>query len=312
MSKIISADSKPIPILAFLSMLLVSFGAFLAIGPIIGIGLALPFFDFDLDSLLTAISDPLNNPNAKIPTFIIQGTASLIGFVVVPWAYLTRIQVPFFNKLMKPKLPKPLAVLQIVFIALAFMIALAPVVEWNANMTMPGFLSGFEEWARSHELLLEQLTRFLTRFDNPGQFAIGFLVIAVVPAIGEELLFRGVIQNQIFFLTGRGHLAIWITAFFFSAFHLQFYGFLPRMLLGVLFGYLYYWSGNLIIPILAHFVNNGFTLIMVYLNQLGVVEFDLESTDQVELLPVILSILVASGLIVNFRNSFSRKTTGHE
>lgn len=312
MSNISPGTSNPIPTPTFISLLLVSFGAFLAIGPLIGIGLALPFFDFDLDGLLIAISDPLNNPQAKIPTYIVQGTASIIGFVLVPWIYLTRIQAPFFNRLVILNLPRPLAVLQIALIGIAFMVALAPVVEWNAEMTLPGFLSGFETWAKDHELLLEQLTRFLTQFDNPGQFAIAFLVIAVIPAIGEELLFRGVIQNQVYFLTGRGHLAIWITAFFFSAFHLQFYGFLPRMLLGVLFGYLYYWSGNLIIPILAHFVNNGFTLTMVYLHQLGVVEFDLESTDQVELLPVMLSILVASGLIVNFRNSFSQKTPGYE
>ena len=84
------------------------------------------------------------------------------------------------------------------------------------------------------------------------------------------------------------------------------------MVLGVLFGYLYFWSGNLLIPILAHFVNNGFTLLMVYLHQLGIIEFDLETTEEIQLLPVIISILVASGLIVSFRNSFSARNHGYE
>jgi len=304
--------SNPIPILTFISILLISFGSFLAIGPIIGIGLVLPFFDFDLDTLLTAISNPLGNPQAKLPTFIIQGTASLIGFVVVPMIYLKKMKDPFFKQLLVPKSPTPLALLQTALIAFTFMVVLAPIVEWNANMTFPGFLSGFENWARSHEQLLEQLTRYLTQFDNHGQFVLGFLVIAIIPAIGEELVFRGVIQNQVSFLTKKPHLAIWLTAFFFSAFHLQFFGFLPRMLLGVLFGYLYFWSGNLLIPIFAHFVNNGFTLLIVYLHQLGIIEFDLESTDQIELLPVIISILVAFGLMVNFRNSFAARNQGYD
>ncbi len=306
----VDGSSYPIPIPTFVSLVLVSFGAFLAIGPLIGIGLALPFYDFDLDGLLTALSDPLNNPDVKIPTYIVQGTASLIGFVGVPFLYLKRTQVPFFRKLIVPNHPSAVEVFQVVLIGITFMVVLAPVVEWNANMNLPGFLSSFEEWAKSHEQLLERLTHFLTEFDNVGQFGMAFLVIAILPAIGEELLFRGVIQNQVRFLTGRPHLAIWLTAFFFSAFHLQFYGFLPRIFLGVLFGYLYYWSGNLLVPILAHFVNNGFTLLMVYLHQLGVVEIDLESSDQIELLPYIFSILLAFGLIVNFRKSFSGKIRG--
>ena len=73
------------------------------------------------------------------------------------------------------------------------------------------------------------------------------------------------------------------------------------MLLGVLFGYLYYWSGNLLIPMLAHFINNGFTLVVVYLHQLGIIEFDLESTNQIEILPVLISLFVAAGLILNFK-----------
>ncbi len=301
MSELADQNPKPLPNHTFISMILVSIGSFLVIGP----G-ALLVFDLDQDSLGTILSDPANNPQAKIPIYIIQGTASLIGFVIVPLIYLSKIQIPFFRRMVVPQYPSVRAILQTAFIAVTFMVVLAPVVEWNANMTLPGFLFPLEEWARHYEWIMEQMTQYLTHFDNPGLFVLGVVVIAIIPAVGEELLFRGVVQNQIFFLTSRPHLAIWIAAFLFSAVHLQFFGFLPRMLLGVLLGYLYYWSGNLLIPILAHFVNNGIILTIIYLHQLGVIEFDLRSTDQIELLPVILSILVVSGLILNFRNSFRK------
>src|SRR5690554_5832087 len=107
----------------------------------------------------------------------------------------------------------------------------------------------------------------MTRFDNAGDFILALIVIGLIPAVGEELLFRGLVQNQIGAITKNIHVAIWLAAFLFSTFHFQFYGFVPRMFLGVLFGYLYYWSGNLFIAMLAHFINNGLTLILLYMYQ---------------------------------------------
>jgi membrane protease YdiL (CAAX protease family) len=82
-------------------------------------------------------------------------------------------------------------------------------------------------------------------------------MIAVLPAVGEELLFRGVIQKLFSKITRSHHWGIWISAILFSALHLQFYGFIPRLLLGAMFGYLLVWSGSLWLPILAHFINNA-------------------------------------------------------
>jgi hypothetical protein len=152
-------------------------------------------------------------------------------------------------------------------------------IEWNANVVLPDFLKGFDSWARAKEDELKRITEFLINFRNGGEFALGFLVIALIPAFGEELLFRGLIQGKLQVYLKNGHLAIWITAILFSAFHLQFMGLVPRMLLGVLFGYLYYWSGSLWYPVFAHFLNNGFTLVMVYFYNLGILNFDIENED---------------------------------
>jgi membrane protease YdiL (CAAX protease family) len=111
---------------------------------------------------------------------------------------------------------------------------------------------------------MQELTTYLTNFENIVEFLAAIVILAVVPAIGEELLFRGILQNKITLLTKNYHVAIWVSAIIFSAIHFQFYGFVPRVLLGALFGYLYVWSGNLGVAILAHFINNGFTLFLIY------------------------------------------------
>ena len=102
-------------------------------------------------------------------------------------------------------------------------------------------------------------------------------MVAVLPAIGEELLFRGVIQKIFINWTKNAHWGIWISAILFSAMHLQFYGFVPRMLLGVAFGYLLVWSGSMWLPIAAHFFNNGIAVIAMYLIDKGLLSPEVET-----------------------------------
>jgi membrane protease YdiL (CAAX protease family) len=163
---------------------------------------------------------------------------------------------------------------------------------------MPDFLKGFEYWAREKEDIAAELTAYLTQFDSFGNFALAFFVIAILAGVGEELVFRGMLQPELQRATGNIHAAIWISAILFSAIHLQFFGFVPRMLLGVMFGYLYYWSGNIIIPMLAHFVNNGFSLLMVYLYQLGIISIDLESGESASPLLVAFFTIITFGLLL--------------
>src|SRR5690606_21183338 len=115
-----------------------------------------------------------------------------------------------------------------------------------------------------------------------GELILGILVIGVLAGIGEEYLFRGILQPKLHIYTGNAHAGIWLAAFIFSAIHFQFYGFLPRLMLGALFGYLYYYSGSLVYPIIAHILNNVFTVVAVYLSKLGIVEFDIEGNMEVE------------------------------
>jgi len=103
---------------------------------------------------------------------------------------------------------------------------------------------------------------------NTPDLLINLLMIAILPAIGEELIFRGCFQNIFTRWTGNYHWGIWLAAILFSAIHMQFYGFIPRMLLGAMFGYMLVWGRSMWLPILAHLVNNGGAVITAYVLQL--------------------------------------------
>ena len=131
----------------------------------------------------------------------------------------------------------------------------------NKQMELPAFMAPIEEWMRAQETLTEQLTTILLSSDSVWVILANLIVIAVTAGITEEFLFRGALQRVIGKWTSNPHTIIWVAAILFSAFHLQFYGFLPRMILGAYFGYLLYWSKSIWIPVFAHFVNNAFAVI---------------------------------------------------
>jgi membrane protease YdiL (CAAX protease family) len=119
-----------------------------------------------------------------------------------------------------------------------------------------------------------RLTESFLKMDTPGQFFFNIFMIGLLPAVGEELVFRGVIQKIFTQWSRNVHVGIWTSAFIFSAMHMQFYGFLPRMVLGGMLGYMLAWSGSLWLPIAGHFVNNAGAVVFMYLFQHGVTEID--------------------------------------
>jgi membrane protease YdiL (CAAX protease family) len=160
-----------------------------------------------------------------------------------------------------------------IFLMLIALPAINLVGYFNQQMSLPAFLEPLEQWMKTAEANAAHLTeQFLsvTTFDG---LIINILLMALLPAVAEELTFRGVLQRLIQTQTNeainregkRVHLAIWCTAILFSAIHMQFYGFLPRMLMGALFGYALVWTGSLWIPILMHFTNNVMAVILYFL-----------------------------------------------
>lgn len=131
----------------------------------------------------------------------------------------------------------------------------------NKHMSLPVFMAPIEEWMRAQEDLMERLTKILVGDDSIWTILSNLVVIAIAAGVTEEFLFRGTLQRILEKWTNNHHIVIWIAAILFSAVHLQFYGFLPRMILGAYFGYLLFWSRSIWIPVFAHFVNNAFAVI---------------------------------------------------
>jgi membrane protease YdiL (CAAX protease family) len=285
--------------------LIVAIG-FVVVGPLIGLIVALPFYSGTMEELFQSIGTLTTDPGLKIPFYIMQGFATLIGLIVGPALILQRDQnslKTFFTGYKFEIIP----VLVTFFIVVVFMAVNSVFIEWNSNFDFPDFANGFETWAREREDAATVFTEFLTKFDSPVQLVIAMIVIAVLPAIGEEVVFRGMIQNELFRGTRNMHLSIWISAILFSAMHFQFFGFVPRVFLGALFGYLYYWSGSLMMAIVAHFVNNGISVIAMYFYQKGAFEFDLESTEAAPANVVIFSAVVTGGLLFYFYKYFEHR-----
>lgn len=181
-----------------------------------------------------------------------------------------------------------------------FMILNSGVIEWNKSINFPEFMNSFETWAFNKEKELEKITIFLVSFENNWEFLFGILSIALIPGICEEYLFRGVLQKNFYLISKNIHIAVWLSAFFFSALHLQFYGFFPRMLLGVLFGYIYYWSGSILYPMIAHIFNNFFSLTIFYFSQKGLLNENFEvSVNSSPKIPIAL-ILISAVLFIGF------------
>lgn len=213
---------------------------------LVGSAIVLFFSDFGL-------SQDLGNQVAVNYLKFLQ-LFSAIGLFVAPtllYAYLTDFDYKLlfnFNR-------------QSAFLVIVIMMLITPFIGWllEMNMSIP-----FPDWILRLGNDSEKIVESFLKMNHLGDLLFNLLVIAIVPAIGEELLFRGYLQQSFSKWLSNPHVAIIVTAVLFSAIHLHFQGFLPRFILGVLLGYLFYWSGSLWLPILAHFANNAQAVIFSY------------------------------------------------
>lgn len=265
------------------------------IGPLLGFFALKPILsDLSTQGMLNFMANPTDDAKGRTVLLVFQGVASLVGFIVVPLLFRRYLETKPSDKLTQ-RSATVLMMLLTVLITLVIIPVMEPIIRWNAGIKLPEFLAEFEKLAQQKEQQIAQITALLTNIENLAQFFFTLIVIAVLPGVGEELVFRGIIQKKLGYLINP-HVAIWLSAFLFSALHLQYFGLVPRMLLGVLFGYLYYWSGNLWLPILAHFINNGFTLLMIYLYKIGWVSFDIQKVTY-SIVWIILSFVGTAALL---------------
>lgn len=155
--------------------------------------------------------------------------------------------------------------------------ALNQVVYWNQEIHLPESLSSMEEWFRAMELAAEEQTSSMLAGTQLSHLLVNIGVIGILTGIGEEFFFRGALQKMLIRCEINPHTSIWTSAVIFSLLHFQFYGFVPRILLGAWFGYLYWWSGSIWVSSFAHALNNTLVILSAWLIKKGTIgsEFDM-------------------------------------
>lgn len=219
-----------------------------------------------------ALMEDMTNPEV-IPALRIMQLLQGLGMLVVPSVIYLWISSSWVE--VRQLFAKPIR--QSVMISIVFFMVAFPFVnylaEWNASWNLPTFLG---DWMEGKESQAGEITKLFLDMPNAGLLVLNLIMIALLPAVGEELIFRGIMQRGLQKKINP-HLAIWLAAILFSAVHVQFLGFMPRMLMGVAMGYLFFWSGNLWYPMIAHFTNNALAVVMAYAIQHNSIDSTLEN-----------------------------------
>lgn len=224
-----------------------------------------------------------------------QISSQIFTFVLPPIVYALLIKENPFKSLGFNK-----TTITWLFLGVAMMYAILPLnsvfAEWNANIKFPDSMTDFERLLQDMQ---ERATEIMERFVNVtsiGGLILNLFMIAGLAALGEELLFRSIIQTSLIKVCKNAHIGIIIASAIFSIIHMEFYGLLPRFVLGMLLGYMYYYSRSIWIPIAMHFANNGTIVFLYYLNNIGTINIDVESFGKTNIFVLILSIIAMIAL----------------
>lgn len=237
-----------------LLMILCMMGTGLIVASVATIVLSLPVNENNLLPLLT---------QQDVLAFILPGIIAMTLFYRQPFQAMSLDRAPGWKW---------------IAIVVAFYLVSLPAMNWlvsiNESMTLPSWMGGLEQWMRSSEDAAIATTEQLLDIHSVGRLLATIFVVGFMAGLSEEILFRGAMLRTMQDSRLGTHAVVWIVAIVFSAIHMQFYGFLPRMVLGLWLGYLLVWSGSLWVPIIAHTLNNSAVILFNYLSNTGMVPED--------------------------------------
>lgn len=238
-----------------------------------------------------------SNPQDLNSLRFMQISSQLFTFVFPPIAYAFLVKEKPVNAL-GLKNAKILWLL----IGTAMIFAIMPLnsilAEWNAGLKLPESLSALEQMIKDMQESASAMIEKFVSVDTIGGLILNLFMIAGLAALGEELLFRSIIQTSLIKICKNAHVGILIASAIFSFIHLEFYGFVPRLILGMLLGYMFYFSGSIWIPMLMHFLNNGTVVLIYFLNNKGITNIDVDTFGQTSIPILIVSIVVMIALFL--------------
>ncbi|MBN2638322.1 MAG: CPBP family intramembrane metalloprotease [Bacteroidales bacterium] len=253
--------------ISIIFLILSAFGSVIA-GKLMGL---------DMGQIMQISGNPM--PGDDLSFLYVAQFINQIGlFIIAPLLYVFLFEKPTIGVHLKlNRLPNIFIFILSAITVYTLLPFINLLTEWNAQLSLPEALSGIQKWMIAKEAQADQITNLLLRVSTTKALLLNLFVIALMPALGEELMFRGVLQQLFLSWTRNKHVAVFLTAFIFSAIHMQFFGFLPRFVLGLLLGYLFVYTNSLWVPMLVHFVNNASSVIIFYLNYNGDIKVNVDT-----------------------------------
>lgn len=242
-----------------------------------GIGVLLYYFvcaiaGWEVSMALNADSPPIERWQVRIQLGLTHFFGFLVAGGLTVWIFyrgITQTRTGWPDYLQSRQWPR----LTELFLGILLMAVSLPLVLYALNINQQLPLPEFFKMAGAQA---EEALKGLLKMDNMTELLANLLLIAFLPALGEELVFRGVVQQQLMRRIANPWVAILVSSIVFSAAHFQFDGFLPRMLLGFLLGWLYWRTRNFWVPVVGHFFNNGIQVFGQYLYGKEMSAIDLE------------------------------------
>lgn len=206
--------------------------------------------------------------NAQLATIVLQNVLIFIVPVIMLALVNRSIEKwPIAKTMWMSKGPSFKSILLVVLVYVLALPAMNYIVEWNQGLHLPQALSGLETTMRDMEDTAKNVTTELLTTQSWGKMILLVLLVGALTGLGEETFFRSGLLGTMRHGGVNRHVAIWTAAIIFSAIHMQFYGFIPRMLLGAWFGYLMLWCGEVWTPIIAHALNNSMVVLFTFLEK---------------------------------------------
>ncbi|TSD64679.1 CPBP family intramembrane metalloprotease [Inquilinus sp. KBS0705] len=282
------------PVFIVVSVAVIIIGYILAVAVIGGL--------YGLNAIMDIANLNFSNPKTASALYLLQVISTTLPIFIAPvfFAYvIVKEPAPYLKATSAFPWVLILITFVLMFISSPFMELLSNV---NQRMVLPPYLSGVEKWMKQSEESAEKLTMAILKMDNIADMLKNLFLVGFLTAVAEEFMFRGVLQTILQRWTKSTHAAVWIGAALFSAFHMEFYGFLPRMFLGGVFGYLVAWSGSIWPAVWAHFLNNGTAVVVTYLYNKKQISFNPEDQHLFSYVYYIFSLIIIIILLLVYKN----------
>lgn len=259
----------------------------------LGIRLSAYFFNVDMVSL---VSEDYSNASPEV----IRALKFIQVFVTIGTFLTPALLFPYYlskNPFHYVKIDRNISWI-VVFQVIGLLAVMYPFIEWlleiNNRLSLPAYFSSFEANLRSQETRYEVIQDTFMKMNNIRGLSTNILVLALFPAFLEEMFFRGMFQTYMQGILKNHHWAIFSSALFFSMVHFRFFGILPIFVLGMVLGYLFYWTSSLWASVFAHFLNNASAVVLVFLSQNGYINFQIDKPMQNSTMVIVGSFALAA------------------